>query len=94
MITHELGFAMEKSCSDSSIAPDWMLAGITSWYLTLFGRLDCKRLETTVEFVIDRMAEVRKFLEEGGDVSHVDPGGKHNIINSLNESMEILGNQD
>lgn len=79
---------------DEEMLDAQMLAGITSWYLTLFGRLDCKRLETTVEFVIDRMAEVRKFLEEGGDVSHVDPGGKHNIINSLNESMEILGNQD
>jgi ppGpp synthetase/RelA/SpoT-type nucleotidyltranferase len=70
-----------------------MLAGITMWYLFLFGRLDCKRLGTSVEFVTERILEVRKFLEDGGDVGYDSPGGKSSMINRLDESMEKLSNQ-
>jgi ppGpp synthetase/RelA/SpoT-type nucleotidyltranferase len=76
--------------SDEEMLDASMLAGITSWYLHLFGRLDCGRLGTSLAFVLARLNEVRESLDSFGEIQRVDPTGRINRINRLTRDIEIL----
>ncbi len=76
--------------SDEDLLDATMLAGVTSWYLYLFGRIDCRRLGTSFDFLITRMQEVRDSLRPRGQVEKIDPTGRLIRVDKLTEDIKIL----